>query len=148
MLLNIPEVRGGWTGCNMCLMLNRQVYYGLPAAGAVCSARAGCPGVTACLCWGSCSSLPRQGQTQLLVLLTCPKQSIYLCSHTDAPAKLAALIISALSLQAFTAIWNINFASLQVSKGFFFFQGTQFAVKWNCQVLVITKTLLQSAYLG
>lgn len=76
-----------------------------------------CRGVTACACSGSCSSLQSQGQTQRLVLLTCPKQSIYLCSHSDAPAKLAALIISALSLQAFRAVWNINFASLQVSKG-------------------------------
>lgn len=88
----------------------------------------------------SCSSMQSQGQTQHLVLLTCPKQSIYLCSHTDAPAKLAALIIFALSLQAFRAIWNINFASLRASNGFFFFQDTQLAIKLNCQVLVITKT--------
>lgn len=67
-------------------------------------------------------------------LLTCPKQSTYLCSHTDAPVKLAALIISALSLQAFRAILNINFASLRVSKGFLFFQGTQLTIKLNCQI--------------
>lgn len=94
-------------------MLNRQINYDLPAAGAL-SVGSGLSVVVSQPVLAEGAAPP-----QSLVLLTCPKQSLYLCSHTDAPAKLAALIISALSLQAFRAIWNINFAGLQVSKGFF-----------------------------
>lgn len=68
-------------------------------------------------------------QTQRSLLLGCPEQSMHPYSPPDAPAKLAALIISALSLQAFRAILNINFASLQVRQGFLFCQGTHLAVK-------------------
>lgn len=71
-------------------------------------------------------------QTLHLVLLTCPEQSIYLCHSTDAPAKDAALVMSTPSLQALRAILDINFANLQVSWGFYFFQGTQLAIKLSC----------------
>lgn len=80
-------------------------------------------------------------QTQRSLLPTCPKQSIYAYSPTNAPAKLTALIISALSLQAFRAILNINFASLQVCQGFYFAKLPN--LQLNCQILVIIQTLFQ-----
>lgn len=124
--LNVPGITVGKISSNVCFMPNTQIHCGLrPTGRLVCRV---CP---SCTFQHRSRSMfhAEQCQTQRSLLPTCPKQFIYAYSPTNAPAKLAALIISALSLQAFRAILNINFASLQVCQGFYFAKLPKLAVK-------------------